>query len=130
MATQSIQVITGRERRRFSEAEKLRLVDAAFRPGVRVADFARREGVDVSLLYRWRRQAFGTRPRLPAFVPITVAPSDPGPMRPPSTDTTLPVAGSAGVIEVVVASAQVRITGVVDPGVVTAVITALTGRTA
>ncbi len=54
MATQRIEVITGREgRRQYSAEEKLGLVEAAFAPGVRRAEFARRAGVDQSLLYRW-----------------------------------------------------------------------------
>jgi transposase len=68
MATQRIEVITGREaRRRYSDEEKLGLVEAAFAPGVRRAEFARRSGVDQSLLYRWRWQMFGKRPAIAAL---------------------------------------------------------------
>lgn len=57
MAIQRVEVITGTERRRqFTEEEKLRLVEDAFRPGVKATEVARHQGVDVSLLYRWRRQ--------------------------------------------------------------------------
>ena len=74
MAIQRVEVITGVERRRqFSDEEKLRLVEEAFQPGAKATAVARRLGVDVSLLYRWRRQFFGPQPRLPAFLAITVA---------------------------------------------------------
>ncbi|WP_407653183.1 IS66-like element accessory protein TnpA [Azospirillum isscasi] len=78
MAIQRVEVITGVERRRqFSDEEKLRLVEEAFRPGAKATGVARRLGVDVSLLYRWRRQFFGPQPRLPAFLPVTVATGEP-----------------------------------------------------
>jgi transposase len=126
MTIQRVEVITGRERRRqFTEAEKLRLVGEAFRPGVKATVAARREGVDVSLLYRWRRQLFGRLPRLPAFVPVTVAGGEPsraapGPAVP---DPRLP---PAGVLEIEFATGtRLRISGAVDPAVVTAAIAAL-----
>ncbi len=49
MAYQRLEVLTGTERRRkWSEAEKVRLVEAAFRPGMVVKDVARRFGVHES----------------------------------------------------------------------------------
>ena len=60
MSYQRIEVLTGSERRRqYTEAEKERLIDAAFRSGVVVSEAARRLGVHESLLYRWRRQREG-----------------------------------------------------------------------
>lgn len=64
-------------RRRFSDEEKLRLVEEAFQPGAKATAVARRLGVDFSLLYRWRRQFFGPQLRLPAFLPITIATGEP-----------------------------------------------------
>ena len=56
MTYQRIEVLSGTERRRsYTPAEKARLVEEAFRPGVVVTEAARRLGVDESLLYRWRR---------------------------------------------------------------------------
>ena len=56
MAMRRVEVIAdGGRRRRYDEGEKLRLVRGAFLPGVKVAEFACIEGVDASLLYRWRR---------------------------------------------------------------------------
>src|SRR5271167_3848366 len=55
-----IEVITSVERRRrWSAAEKARLVAAMDEPGAVVTEIARGAGVDVSLLYRWRRRGGG-----------------------------------------------------------------------
>ena len=70
-------VITGVERRRrWSVAEKLRLVEEASRPGGSVSAVAQQHGVCRSLLFTWRRQcregALGVG-ELPRFVPVAVA---------------------------------------------------------
>ncbi|MFD1626360.1 transposase [Azospirillum griseum] len=55
MAYERVEVLTGRERRRScTPAEKVRMVEGAFRPGVVVTESARRLGVHECLLYRWR----------------------------------------------------------------------------
>jgi transposase len=57
MADGTIEVITGRERRRrWSTEEKLRIVAEAEEPGVRLTDIAARHEVYPSLLFNWRRQ--------------------------------------------------------------------------
>jgi transposase len=72
MAMNRVEVITSVERRRrWSEAEKARLVAAINEPGAVVTEIARRSGVDASLLYRWRRR-MATWSEPPAFVPVTV----------------------------------------------------------
>ncbi|WP_455183347.1 IS66-like element accessory protein TnpA [Azospirillum palustre] len=130
MTIQRVEVITGLERRwQFSDEEKLRLVEEAFQPGVKATEVARRLGVDVSLLYRWRRQFFGQQPRLPAFMPITVATDAPAPEE-VTEPTAAPAVQPAGLIEVEFATARLRITGPVDPALVGTVITALSGRLA
>ena len=56
MAYQRVEILTGSERRwNYTPAEKVRIVEEAFRPGVIVKDVARRLGIHESLLYRWRR---------------------------------------------------------------------------
>ncbi|NUB11612.1 transposase [Azospirillum brasilense] len=127
MTIQRVEGITGLERRRqFTDEEKLRLVEEAFQPGVKATEVARRLGVDVSLLYRWRRQFFGQQPRLPAFLPITVATDAPAPEEVAEPTAAPP----AGLIEVEFATARLRITGPVDPALVGTVIAALSGRSA
>jgi transposase len=126
MAMQRVEVITGREcRRRFSEAEKLRLVEEAFEPGAVTSVIARQRGVDLSLLYRWRQQLVGRQSRLPAFTPVTVVMGDEAPAEP----CPLPAAPSAGTLEIEFpAGARLRITGPVDPVMAAAVVSALAGR--
>lgn len=73
MAMDRIEVITSVERRRrWSAAEKARLVAAMEEPGAVVTEIARAGGVDASLLYRWRRQ-LGAERKAPTFVPVRVA---------------------------------------------------------
>ena len=72
MAMDRIEVITSVERRRrWSAAEKARLVAAMDEPGAVVTEIARRFGVETSLLYRWRRQ-FASERRAPEFVPLQI----------------------------------------------------------
>lgn len=130
MAIQRVEVITGVERRRqFSDEEKLRLVEEAFQPGAKATAVARRLGVDVSLLYRWRRQFFGPQPRLPAFMPVTVATGEP-PAETSAVPTPEPSVPPTGTIEIEFATARLRITGAVDPVVLDTVIGALMERPA
>lgn len=64
-------------RRSWSMAEKQRIVEESFAGARQVTATARRNGVSRSLLTVWRRQyrngEFGGS-RVPAFVPVTVAP--------------------------------------------------------
>lgn len=53
MSNGQIEVITSVERRRrFSRAEKERLVSALMEPGVNASEVAREAGIDRGLLYR------------------------------------------------------------------------------
>ena len=53
----SMQIITGRERRRsWSEGQKRAIVAAAFAPGTIVADVARRAEICAGQIYRWRQE--------------------------------------------------------------------------
>ncbi|PTR13373.1 IS66-like element accessory protein TnpA [Cereibacter azotoformans] len=69
--------------RRWPDEVKARIVAESFRPGVRVAEVARRHGVLAHQLSAWRRQARKGLLALPedavegleaAFVPLTVEP--------------------------------------------------------
>jgi len=54
----NVTVLCGRERRRrWSTAEKLRLVAESLSAGLSVAEFARRHDVHPNLVHAWRRQA-------------------------------------------------------------------------
>jgi transposase len=52
-----VEIITSRERRRrYSAAEKVRLVEETTQPGMTVSAVARLHGVSPSLLFGWRRR--------------------------------------------------------------------------
>ena len=129
MATNRMEVITSVERRRrWSSAEKARLVATMDEPGAVVTEIAREAGVDVSLLYRWRRQ-FSDERETPAFVPLRVAVDE----REPDPDTTPILAGapvSAPALITIAFGAQVRMTieGAPDAATLASVIDALTAR--
>jgi len=53
----------GRRKRR-SAAEKLRIVLAGMEPGVEVSDLCRREGVNPTMYYQWKRQLLGAAERI------------------------------------------------------------------
>jgi transposase len=130
MVMDRVEVITSVERRRrWSATEKARLVAAMSEPGAMVTEIARSEGVDASLLYRWRRQ-FAAERETSAFVPvrvspdvneaasITAPPSAPPPMSAPSSSITIAF------------GEQVRMTigGAPDAATLANVIGALTAR--
>ncbi len=72
MTMDRIEVITSVERRRrWSAAEKARLVAAMNEPDAVVTEIARSAGVVASLLYRWRRRLAAER-EATAFVPVRV----------------------------------------------------------
>jgi len=53
---QRIEVITGTaRRRRWTVAEKLRIVEESLQPGLSVSYVARQHGVAPNLLFRWRK---------------------------------------------------------------------------
>jgi transposase len=69
-----VEIITGPERRRrWSEEEKLQLVEEACRPGNSVSQVARLRGINASQLFGWRRQAL-------AKGVVTDRRSEPGPV--------------------------------------------------
>jgi len=96
MGSGTVEIITGRERRRrWSVADKLRILAECDAPGVQVAEVAARHGVYRSLVFQWRRQARDgllVAEPTPEFVPVRVAAADchgaampePEPIPPPS----------------------------------------------
>jgi transposase-like protein len=65
MTKTEVEVITSVERRRrWSRAEKERIVAAAIEPGAVASEVARAAGIDTSQLFRWRRELCG-----PAHLP-------------------------------------------------------------
>ena len=135
MAYQRFEVLTGTERRRkYTPAEKVRMVEEAFRPGVVVTEAARRLGVHESLLYRWRdlMKVGGTSVAEPSsFVAVTITP-EPSVMEPPVAEPHTPFPPPAApdmspaILEVILPSgARLRLEGPVDPALAAAVVGAL-----
>jgi transposase len=133
MAYQRVEILTGTERRRnYTPAEKVRIVEEAFRPGVIVKDVARRLGIHESLLYRWRRLMRAVAPTggLPTFVPVMVTPEpdrvEPSALPSVTSPPVTPTAVAGAVLEVMLPDgARVRLEGAVDPALAAAVLTAL-----
>ena len=114
--TQAEIVTSVRPRRRWSRAEKERIVAAAMEPGAVASAVAREAGIQASQLFRWRRQLHGAA----RFASLTLeVPTDAAPI------TAVPM--SPGVIEVAFPTgARLRICGPVDAPIVAAVMQALT----
>jgi transposase len=79
-----LEIITGRERRRrWSAAEKCRIVGESMERGAVMRAVAARNGICESLLYAWRRQMReGTLREIetPAFLPVRVLETPTNPM--------------------------------------------------
>ena len=52
------------QRRKWSAAEKLRIVLAGMQPGVEVSDLCRREGLNPVQFYSWKKQLLGAADRV------------------------------------------------------------------
>jgi transposase len=110
MTKARVEIITSvQRRRRWTSAEKERLVAASLEPGASVSAVAREAGMHAGQLYGWRRQLCAGAPT--GFAPLRIAPAA-------QTDT--------GTIEIEFATgARMRITGAVDAATVMAVVASL-----
>jgi transposase len=120
--TKTVEVITSvQRRRRWSRAEKERIVAATLEPGASASEVARAAGIHVSQLFRWRQQLC-ERVQIPAaFNPVAIA-AEPAPASPVITAVSEP----GGTIEVEFATGgRMRITGPVDARTVSALMKAL-----
>ena len=113
MTNGRVEVITSVERRRrWNAAEKQQLVMASLEPGASVSAIAREAGIHPSQLYGWRRQRRARQGI--GFAPVRIAP-----------EVAAGLVGH-GAIEIEFASgARMRITGAVDPAMVTVALAAL-----
>jgi len=125
----TVTVLSGPERRRrWTTAEKVRIVEESLAPGASVVEVARRHDVHRNLVTVWRRQArtgllaCGPEPMQGQddevrFAAVSIAP-DRQPLTVPS--------GTCGAIEIeFAAGARMRITGVVDAATLKAAVAAL-----
>src|ERR1700761_7170540 len=108
MTNAQIEVITSvQRRRRWSRADKERIVSAALEPGAVASEVARAAGVHASQLFRWRQELCA--PASPAFSAVAVVPE------PAAASSAAPVAETPGVIEIEFAGGgRMRITGAVE----------------
>jgi transposase len=116
--SKAIEVITSVERRRrWSAAEKERLVSTSLEPGASISAIAREAGIHASQLYGWRRQLLRESQPGASFAAVRIA-AEPAP-------TDLP---AHGLIEVEFTNgSRMRITGAIDPATLTTVIATLAG---
>ncbi len=116
----AISVLTGPERRRrWTAAEKARIVEESLAPGQVVAAVARHHDVHPNLLHLWRRQArlCGTEDRGLRFLPIAVT----EPER--AAESGQP--SSTGAIEIELEDVRVRVAAGVDEAALRLVLRAL-----
>jgi transposase len=113
-AYRRIELITGTaRRRRWTDEEKAAIVAESTRPGVNVAEVARRFDVNRGLLQTWRRKAIG---KGPVFVPLRVdgmvvaADNNKERTNPPGADAST----RPGSLEIECGGIRVRFSGPVD----------------
>ena len=130
-AVRRLEMITGTgRRRRFSDDDKVRIVEETLVPGAVVSEVARRHGLMPQQLFTWRRQArepleVAAETQAPVFVPAVVeVPSPERPVR-RSGKRTRQVARTSGVIEVEIEGVTVRVGRGAEAKTVAAVIRAL-----
>jgi transposase len=121
MTKAQVEVITSvQRRRRWSRAEKERIVAAALAPGAVASEVAREAGIHTSQLFRWRQELCLPTSALPAFSPVAVLPE----LASSSPPASLP---PVGMIEIELpAGGRMRITGLVEAATVSALMKALT----
>jgi len=114
-----VKVLDAERRRRWSDEEKLRLVEESLQAGQTVSGVARRHRVAPSLLFTWRRQARQGHSNIetaPALVPVEIAlasaPASPCGQRIPS----MPAKDQSwtGIIEIELSGCRVRVDRNVD----------------
>src|SRR5450830_1069546 len=117
--TKAVEVITSvQRRRRWSRAEKERIVAAAMELGAVVSEIARAAGIHSSQLFRWR-QELCLPAAAPSFSPVAVLP-EPG----AALLERSPVTG--GITELDFGTGgRMRITGPVEASTMSALIKAL-----
>jgi len=126
MTNAQVEVITSvQRRRRWSRAEKERIVAAAMEPGAVASEVARVAGIHTSQLFRWRQQLC-KRAQIPAvFNPVTVT-TEAGTSSPLLERTGSSSLEARGVVEIeLAAGGRMRIFGSVDASTISALLKAL-----
>jgi len=130
--TEQIELRVRRERhRRWLPEERLRIVQETLRPGVVIAEVARRHGIGTGLLYTWRKEMLSTA--MAGLVPVQVqagaARDTPAPVSAPTSPPPASPArlkSASGRIEVEFPNGvRIRVDGGVDETVLRGVLAAL-----
>ena len=113
-------------RRRWSLAEKRRIVDEASGPCTNVSAVARRHGIKPALLYRWKKELAADIAATPTLLPVAVTPAsaedDDEEPEPEEND------GPAYMVEIELGNGRTqRVPQQIDASVLTRLINALEG---
>jgi transposase len=130
-----MELITGRERRRrWSPADKLRIVAESHEPGALIRAVAARHGVCESLVFTWRRQVRDgvlVAPEMPVFMPVQMLETPRPTAATQSSPSSVPVPSarpSSGLIEIELGNGhQVRVGSDVNLAALRRVLAALRG---
>jgi transposase len=130
-----VEVLGGLERRRrWSQDDKVRIVEETLAPGAKVTEVARRNGVAASVVFTWRRQARTVGRVGPCFAPVQIAAAVTGEdnAKPQSEDDrrmrSLSTAGN-GLIEIDLGNRRrIRVDAQVDPEALARVLDVLERR--
>ena len=123
-------LVQSERRRNWSDEQKLLIVQESLRPGVVVAQVARRWAIGSGQLYTWRKQLLSAAAS--SFIPCEII-GDGGPTEPVSLPAPAlalvaenTAASPAGVIEVTVNGGRtLRVSGAADPETLKLVLDAL-----
>lgn len=119
-----IEVVTRSEgRRRWSDADKQKILQETLEPGATVMAVAKRHGIGTGQIYTWRRQALVGA--VTGFVPVAIEP-----VAPADAVVTVPAASPrAGLIEIELpGGARVRVDDQVNSAALRRVLGALESR--
>jgi transposase len=115
-------------RRQYAASFKRELVERSLQPGASVSGIALENGINANVLFRWRReqlratvQHVGTEQAV--LLPVRLAAATVAPTTQEATAPRSPIA--AGVIEIDIGAARVRLRGAVDEANVRCVLQAL-----
>jgi len=124
-------------RRRFSEAAKRQIVEETCRPGATVSGVARRYGIAVSVLFRWKHAlGLGASHEEPAFLPVRIEDGNEATVGQPSVDLQLASVSppsliieraTPGIEFELIGGRRVRFDRDVDPDTVRRLVSALEG---
>lgn len=122
---EQIEVRVRRERRRrWTPADKLRIVQEAFAPNAVAKRVAERHEISTGLLFTWRRQLMASRPA--SFLPVQLVSAE---LDAPVTAPPPPPSGPPGLIEIDMPNGtRVRVGQGADLTVLRTVLAALDGH--